>query len=188
MINYKDPRFQQLLMRRAAMTPYGGTQRVNKETAAWAGDQTKTLLNLGEVSDRDKMNKALMREMLFKSGMAEKRLGLDEGYLGLRERGIGLGERGLGVDEQRLGIRSAFQGLSEREGAWRNREYMRNLADKESALNLSTWLGLGQAAWGGYEGFRRAKLTEEDTARRKKQNTMIEDLYNRGGGGYRGGE
>jgi hypothetical protein len=178
-VNYSDPRFQQMLLRRAAMSPYGGVRGASKETAAWAGEQERTRLQLTDVGLRSQMQRAQIEQMGFNRSMAEKRLGLEQGYLGLagqemglREKEMGLREKEMGLRGQELGLRSSFQGLSEQRGAWQNRQKMRELADNESELSLRSWLGIGQAAWGGYEGYRRAQERAEDrteTAEYKKR-------------------
>jgi hypothetical protein len=82
----------------------------------------------------------------------------------------------MGIQEQELGLRSSFQDLSGRESAWRNRQTMRELADKESALNLSTWLGLGQTAFTGLELSRRNRLSAEDRERQQERDSRIDEL------------
>ena len=177
-INYDDPRFQQVLLRKGAMNPWGGSRGIAKETGQWAGEQTKTGLDFGRLGLMQKMNAARINQMQFEQGMGEKRVGLEGQY-------VGLGEKNLGIKSQMMDLAGKSQENNFAQNRWKYNAQIRNLADAESTLNLATWLGVGTSAYAGYEGYTRKKKLEEDAVEQKKWNEEMKEMmrnHNRQGG------
>ena len=177
-INYNDPAFQRVLLRKNAMKPWGGTMGYTKEASDWASAQTKSQLEFGQLGLLSRMNQAKIEQMKFEQGMAEKRLGLanryvdvDEKRLGLQGQYVGLGEKELGLKTQQMNLAGQAQQQRFGQDQWRYNAKMRALSDAEDELNLSTWLGLGTSLYAGYEALERKKTQEASS---KKWDEFIE--------------
>jgi hypothetical protein len=191
-INYNDPAFQRILLRKNAMKPWGGTMGYAKEASDWASAQTKSQLEFGQLGLLSRMNQAKIEQMKFDQAMAGKRLDLSGRYVGIDEQRLGLKGKYLDIDEKRLGLQDKYIGIGEKElglktqqmglaaqaqqqrfgqDQWRYNAKMKALSDAEDELNLSTWLGLGTSAYAGYEAYERKK-TQEASA--KKWDEFIE--------------
>ena len=168
-INYEDPRFQQVLLRKGAMNPWGGSRGNAREVGAWAGEQTKFGLEFGRLGLMQKMNAARINQMSFEQGMGQKRLGLEGQY-------VGLGEKELGIKSQMADLAAVAQREHFSQNKWQYNAKIRSLASAQSDLDLSTWLGLGTSAYAGYEGYQRKKTLEADAAEQKDFNTKIKKL------------
>jgi len=155
MINMSDPRLQQLLQKRMAKEYWGGVAGFAPEIAAYGQQEAKRGVQMGDVYLRKQMQGAQMQQMTHEQQMAEKNLGLATGYLGLETEGLGL--KGRNVD-----IAAQMQNQRQAQGSWENQWFNKNLDQKSKELNLSTALGIGTAAWSGYEGNRRNRILEED--------------------------
>ena len=170
-INYNDPRFQQLLMRRAAMNPWGGVRTTATETAAWAKDQTGMGLQLTEAGLAAKMNQARIAQMLFNQQMARKQLGLKEKYFGLEEGMFGLAQKRFGLDEGRFGLAQRQFGVAEQKqnlgfdrSRWQYETGRDTVKQQSKDLDWATALGLGTNLYAAYEGNRCSKLNAEAAA------------------------
>jgi hypothetical protein len=155
MINMNDPRLQQVLQKRMAKEYWGGVAGFAPEIAAYGQQEAKRGVQMGDVYLRKQMQGAQMEQMTHEQQMAEKNLGLATGYLGLGKEELGL--KGRNVD-----IASQIQQQRQAQGSWENNWFNKGLKQKESELNLTTMLGLGTAAWSGYEGYRRNEILTED--------------------------
>ena len=169
MIDMNDPRLQRVLQKRMAKEYWGGVAGFAPEIAAYGQEEAKRGVQMGDVYLRKQMQGAQMQQMTHEQQMAEKNLGLATGYLGLgqqemglKEKGYGLAERGVGISERNQGIAEQVQQQRQAQGSWENSWFNKNLDQRSKELDLSTVLGIGTAAWSGYEGYRRKELLDED--------------------------
>jgi hypothetical protein len=169
MIDMNDPRLQQILQKRMAKEYWGGVAGFAPEIAAYGQQEAKRGVQMGDVYLRKQMQGAQMEQMTHEQKMAEKNLGLATGYLGLgqqefglKEKGYSISERGMGISERNQSIAEQVQQQRQAQGSWENKWFNKNLDQKSKELNLTTALGLGTAAWAGYEGYRRNQILTED--------------------------
>ena len=155
MIDMNDPRLQRVLQKRMAKEYWGGVAGFAPEIAAYGQQEAKRGVQMGDVYLRKQMQGAQMQQMTHEQQMAEKNLGLATGYLGLGQEELGL--KGRNVD-----IASQIQNQRQAQGSWENSWFNKNLDQRSRELDLSTVLGIGTAAWSGYEGYRRKELLDED--------------------------
>src|SRR5574343_730648 len=149
MINYSDPQLQRMQLRNMAASPYGGIRSRLPGLDKYLQEQEARQLSLADVYLKGKMGKERIKQMQFETGISGKRLGLEQGYLdiaksqmdianrmmGIRESEFGLKERSMGIQEKEVGIKSQLQDLMAQESAWRNKERMDFIKQKEKELD-----------------------------------------------------
>ena len=93
--NFRDPRFQRMLLQERASRPYAALPVTGAATRQWVGQDLDTRLRLEEIglSSKLRMGHAQHRDRLLK--LREKEL-RDQGNMLPWEVGVGLGTAGIG--------------------------------------------------------------------------------------------